>query len=176
MPEGWVGFCDAGGVFDEDVGAAEADDCEAHGHAVVVVGVELDGGGGEGHLPFGGRDGHDIVVAHDGAIDFDVELGEFVAERFDAVGFFDAECAQAAEDGHPGGEAGDGGEGHRGVGHGGEVGHDGFERAGAGGHDEVIALIGFFARRERRVLCCGILLDDCAHARKERGEAGIALE
>ena len=39
-PEGWVGFADAGGVVDDNVGPAEADERQAHGHAVVVVGFK----------------------------------------------------------------------------------------------------------------------------------------
>ncbi len=40
LPESWIGLGDAGRVADAHVRAAEADQREGHGHAVVVVGVE----------------------------------------------------------------------------------------------------------------------------------------
>lgn len=40
-----VGLSDAPGVVDGDVGPAQGEEREGHGHAVVVVGAEDDGGG-----------------------------------------------------------------------------------------------------------------------------------
>src|SRR5580692_4704889 len=77
----WVRFLDTVGVLDDDTRSGGGGKGKTHGHAVVVVGVDL---GGEDSL--GGVDAEGV------AFDFDLgaEAFEFGGHGFDAIGFLNA--------------------------------------------------------------------------------------
>ena len=95
-----VGFCRAVWVGDEDPGLAEADEGEAHGHAMVVVGFD------RRRAKWTGVDRETVWKF----VDREAQAAEFGDDGQHAVGLFEPHVSDVANAGGAAGEGGDAGE------------------------------------------------------------------
>lgn len=132
FPEGWIGLVHAQRVLDtHPPHCAQASDGEGHGHAVIVVGLDLDSGTDR---RIGWVDGEKRIILD---LHSSAESGEFALECEQAVTLLVVQGVKPAEHSLAASKEGHGGEGHCDVGHTGEVDVDAVKVIVADDGDEV---------------------------------------